>query len=245
MLLSYSTTLEQERRIFTYGRFFSTTKTSDVQYHQSLSDSYQDAWHISRVFTESQIQAEKEIYVYAAKQEISTQQRIHRDEEKRWKRIAENERSRNIYDSVTITSEGEITATVCNLYDNAPARTITNMRSPKLTYLLHLGNQAESAYKVTANVANSPVTVYFDSHKIGNGSYLVKRFATQGIIFLAKAASQKKEYAQLLFTVLLTQRPQSVFVPDNPGWTDFPDNGFKFIFEEELTWNKIKLDLKN
>ena len=69
--------------------FFSTTKTSDVQYHQSLSDSYQDARHISRVFTESQIQAEKEIYVYAAKQEISTQQRIHRDEEKRWKRIAE------------------------------------------------------------------------------------------------------------------------------------------------------------
>lgn len=224
--------------------FFPTTKTPDVQYQQVLSDSYQDARHINRVLTESQIQAEREINVFAAKQAISTQQRIRRDEEKHWMRIAENERSRNIYDSVTITSEGEITATVCNLYDNAPSRVITNMRSPKLTHLLHLNNQAESAYKVTADVANSTVAVYFDSHKIGNGSYLVKRFATQGIIFLAKAASQRKDYAQLLFTALLSQSPPSVFVPDTPGWTDFPDSGFQFIFEEELTWNKIKMHLK-
>lgn len=225
-------------------KFFSTATTPDVQYQQTLADSYQDARHINRIIAESQIQAEKEIHVYAAKQEISAQQNLYKEKQKLWERIVENERCRNIYDSVTITAEGEVTATVCNLYDNPPSRVITNMRSPKLTHLLHLNNQDESAYKVTANVADSIVTVYFDCQMIGNGSYLVKRFATQGIIFLAKAASQKRDYAQLLFTVLLAQNPPCVYVPDNPGWTDFPETGFAFIYKEELTWNKLKTKLK-
>lgn len=224
--------------------YFSNSSNSNLQNQQALSDSYQDARHINRVLAESQIQAEKEIQVYAAKQEISTQQSIYREEQKLFRRMSEDERKHNIYDELTITPDGAITATVCNLYDNAPSRVITNIRSPRLTRLIRLKNQEESAYQLTASIAGSTAAVYLESHKIGNGNYLVKRLAAQGIIFLAKAASQKKDYAQLLISVLLAQNPQSVYVPENPGWTDFPDNGLAFISEEEITWNNLKILLK-
>lgn len=206
---------------------------------QQFEDAYEDQRHFNRSSIDAQIQAQKELAVYEAKKQINAKYSMQKQEHKRWLKAYEDELLRNHYDEIAVNTDGNITATVQNLYQNPDARIITNAKSPQICRLIHIEQPEVYAYEFTANIGNAQVCIYFDSSNIGNATYLIKKFTARGVIFFANTLAQQKAYARLLICFLLAQELPYVYISEYPGWVNFPDDGFEFISEEELTWKKI------
>lgn len=220
------------------GQSDKTTAEQLLQQKQ-IEDAYEDQRYFNRKNADASLQAQKEIAVYTAKQQIKEQYAIQREEQKQWRKQYDAELAKNKYDEISLTAEGNITATVCNLYENPTARIITNMRNPKLDRLIHLEQPTDFVYALTADLGNNRGFVYLDRTKIGNANYLIRKFTARGIYFYSDSSAQQKEYARILICFLQTQKLVITYIPENPGWAYFPDDGFKFIEKEEMTWKKI------
>lgn len=206
---------------------------------QQAEDFYQDQRHINRSIVDAQIQSQKEIAVYEAKQQIAAQHARQQQEQKRWLKEYEDELRRNRYDEISLTADGRIAATVQNLYAKPAARIITNIQNPNLECLVRLEDLDDFAYRLNADVGNSHVSVYLSSTGIGDPGYLLKKFTLNGILLYADNFTQQKLYARILIAFLLSRELETSYVPECTGWSYFFDLGFYFSTKEELTWKKI------
>lgn len=218
--------------------------TAEHWNQRQAKDAYNDQRRINLSSINAQIQAQKEVEIFNAKQQIAAHYAMQKQEYKRWLKEYEDELRKNRYEELSITAEGNIVATLQNLCDKPSTRIITNMRNPTLTRLIHLEQPEECAFQLKADTQNSAIWIYLDSNNIGNPNYLLKKFTAHGILFLSNNLAQQKMYSRILICFLLAQGLEIDFIPENPGWAYLPDSGFYFTDEEEITWNKIKMLIK-
>lgn len=206
---------------------------------RQAEDAYQDQRYFNRKNAEAQIQAEKEIAVCAAKQQILTQAATDRNLKKMIQREEIEEIRRGSFQEISIADNGEIIATTKNLFKNAQPRSIVNISSPELERYIRLANRTDTAYRLVGYVGGCEKQIFLDAEKIGTGSYLVRKFAAHGIIFHADKLSQQKMYAQQFVSLLLTYEIEDFYIADNPGWLNQPDGSYVFYKEENILWKTI------
>lgn len=206
-----------------------------------VEDTYNDARKFNQLQNAAQIQYQKEVAVYEAKKKIDTQSVLARQEHKMWMKEYEAELRLNKYAEIAINADGIINA-ITHEGDNTTSKVVTNMRSPKLDRLIHLEQPEEFVFALSADLGNQKSFVYLDGTNIGNTNYLLKKFTARGIFFYSDVSAQQKIYARMLICFLLAREPEIVYIPENSGWAYFPDEGFLFTREEEMTW-KILMKL--
>lgn len=206
---------------------------------RQAEDAYQDQRYFSRKNAEAHIQAQKEIAVYTTKQEIATQCAMIRQEHKRWLKEYEAELRKNSYEEIALTAEGNISTISRSQNDSRTVHIITNIKNPKLDRLIHLEQPEEFVFALSAELSNQKCFVYLNGANIGNVNYLLKKFTARGIFFYSDVSTQQKNYARMLICFLLAQELENVYIPENSGWAYFPDEGFLFTGEEEMTWKSL------
>lgn len=158
-------------------------------------------------------------------------------------RERERERKKAMQDVVQIQENGAIQVITQNLSIESTPRYITNMKFPELTVLKRAEDVDEKIYCVACIVNGQEQQVFLDGNMAGNGSYLLRKFASSGICFVCSAAEAKRLAIQIL--VLLLNAPKAEkLLPDREGWMKKPDGSFKYVEEGELTWEKVKKQCK-
>lgn len=206
---------------------------------RQAEDAYQDQRYFNRKNADAHIQAQKEIAVYKAKQEIAAQCAMIRQEQKQWLKQYESDLRKNSYEEIALTTEGNITAILQNQIESRTVRTIANIKNPKLDRLIHLEQPEEFVFALSADLGKQRCFVYLDGANIGNVNYLLKKFTARGIFFYTDVSAQQKIYARMLICFLLAREPENVYIPENSGWAYFPDEGFSFTGEEEMIWKTL------
>lgn len=211
----------------------SSISTEQTFQQRQAEDAYQDQRYFSRKNAEAHIQAQKE---------IATQCAMIRQEHKRWMKEYEAELRKNNYEEIALTAEGSISTISRSQNDSGAVHIITNIKNPKLDRLIHLEQPEEFVFALSADLSNQKCFVYLNGTNIGNENYLLKKFTARGIFFYSDVSTQQKNYARMLICFLLAQELENVYIPENSGWAYFPDEGFSFTGEEEMTW-KILMKL--
>lgn len=111
------------------------------------------------------------------------------------------------------------------------------MKAPRIVILKRLKDQADEIFLLKCKVNNVPKEFMIDPKKAGKGSYLIKKFVLIGAYFHLPSAKVKDAVIQLL-ALLIASGPEELLLADDEGYVEFPDKGFVYIGEEDLTWKK-------
>lgn len=182
----------------------------------------------------------REIEKTRAKAQITEAIRIEGQEVRRWRKEVADERKRGIYETVQITSSGDIQAVTRNLSVDTIPRLITSMRSPQLQKYIRETDHRQQVFSLSCVVADHQVRIFLAKDQIGNAGYLLKRLASEGITFFGAPAKCKIWIRDLLSQLISTAR-ESV-IPDRPGWIK-REGTFAFVDVDKLTWEVIGREL--
>lgn len=182
----------------------------------------------------------REIQKAAAKTAAVEQVRINSAVIKQNLREQERERKKAVGERLELLSNGELQIVSENLAIEPIPRKATNMRWPTLFVLKRAVDESEQIYCIACEIGNQKKFVFLEKNASGNGSYLLRKFASSGIYFKMDTAKAKSFAIQLLGILLSTTETEEVLLPDMAGWMKNPDGTFKFIQEGELTWEKAK-----
>ncbi len=156
-------------------------------------------------------------------------------------RIQESERERKKAQCEELNLvNGRVQVATRNLRSEAIPMVISNIREPVLDVLRRLADDADEAYCIGFSIGGEGRSVFLDEAKAGSGAYLLRKFAAEGAIFKADAIARQKNYACQLLSYLLSQKPKAYWVAEDEGWTEFPDRGWEYVEEGELTWTKVR-----
>lgn len=150
-------------------------------------------------------------------------------------REQEEERKRCIYCEVIINEDGELYEVTRNLSIEAYPRQMTNMKRPTLQILTCVSAPGEQIYLLECFQGDAQKQIFLDATKAGKGSYILRKLASQGILFFGSEKHNKKMVLQLLS--LLLRGATECELPEKTGWTK-KDGKFIFVRKEDLTWNK-------
>ena len=150
-------------------------------------------------------------------------------------REQEEERKRSIYYEVILNEDGELYEVTRNLSIEAYPRQMTNMKKPTLQILTCASVPGEQIYLLNCFQGETQKQIFLEATKAGKPSYILRKLASQGIIFFGSEKHNKKMVLQLLS--LLLRGAAECELPEKIGWTK-KDGKFIFIRKEDLTWNR-------
>lgn len=154
-------------------------------------------------------------------------------------REQEEERKRSIYCEVILNEDGELYEVTRNLSFAPYPRQLTNMKKPTLQILTCASVPGEQIYVLNCFQGEVQKHIFLDATKAGKPSYILRKLASQGIIFFGSEKHNKKMVLQLLS--LLLRGAAECELPEKAGWTK-KDGKFIFIRKEDLTWSRaVKL----
>lgn len=180
----------------------------------------------------------REVQKEGAKTEIRVNAKLHLNEMKMRRKEEEEERKRGIFEQVAITENGQIIVATQNLQIQAADRKFTNMYMPEMYALRRNGDMMVAAYMLTCKVAGEEKAVFLDSQKVGSGTYVLKKMASEGIGIMS-ATAKAKEYIRQLVAILLGRSVPEIVIPDGQGWMKREDGKFQFVGEDDWTWEKL------
>lgn len=179
----------------------------------------------------------REIDKTRAKVEITENIRTQAQEVRRQNKERADERKRGQYETVEVTSSGEVRIVTKNLSVPTIPREITNMRNPYGLIFQRVSNPNESIFRLDCKVGGKKKLVYFQSEAIGSGTYVLKRMAAQGIVMWANSSKAKKIAVELLVKLISEATVYSVF--EAPGWVKTGEDRFSFVEENSITWEYL------
>lgn len=150
-------------------------------------------------------------------------------------REQEEERRRSIYYDVILNEDGELYEVTRNLSIQVYPRQLTNMKKPTLKILTCISEPGEQIYLLDCFQGEVEKQIFLDATKTGKPSYILRKLASQGIIFFGNENHNKKIVLQL-FSLLLRGAVECE-LPEKTGWTK-KDGKFIFVRKEDLTWNR-------
>lgn len=180
----------------------------------------------------------REIDKTRAKLEITENIRTQAQEVRRQNKERADERKRGQYETVEVTSSGEVRVTTKNLSVPTIPREITNMKKPHGKIFRRMDNPNESVFCLESSVGERSIKVYFKADEIGNGTYVLKKLSAQGISIWAKTVKAKKYAVQMLEMLILDAPVYQV--ADLPGWIKTEEDSFSFVEENCITWEYLK-----
>ncbi len=151
----------------------------------------------------------------------------------------EEERRRNQGEDLVFGENGELQLVTTNLSFTAEPRQVTNMMSPKLTILKHEKDEDEKIFQVDFRIAERNLKIFLEPNEIGSGNYLLKKFASVGVIFYLKTARAKLVATRIL-CVLQQIFTEEEILPDDVGWIKSIDGKWRYVEEGDLTWERVK-----
>lgn len=177
---------------------------------------------------------QKEVATKQAKDDIS----LVTYQKKQMLKEQERERRKAQFEQIQI-SDGRIEVATRNLLIQSQPRIVTNLSSPKLTPLKRVATENVIAYRINLKTDNKEKEVFLDKAMSGNATYLLKKFAEEGIVFYAPSA-KKKEYVIQIWGLLLSLAEEEEWIADHEGWVKLPDGKWKYFSKGDITWEKIK-----
>lgn len=191
---------------------------------------------VSSSVREKQALSEISMNEFAFKEQLKLNSYIQRTEAKQWITAQENELQRSHFHSIALNSDGSIIEIENSSVPNSTKNLICNMQNPRLTELRHYGNDSDKIYQLDATVNNHPVSVFLDSERLGNGSYLCRKFVASGITFFSDSTAHRKQYATDLICLLVGKCEHTALIYDNSGWYLTPEKKFIFSKKEATSW---------
>lgn len=179
----------------------------------------------------------REIDKARIKAEITENIRIRAQEVRRANKERADERKRGLYETIELTSTGEIRVITKNLSVPTIPREITNMRNPQGEIFRRSNNPNERVFRLVCNVGEQTVHTYFKCESIGSGTYVLKRMAAKGISIWANTPKAKKYAVDIL--VKLIREAHVYQVADSPGWVKSGKDHFSFVSEDSITWEYL------
>lgn len=181
----------------------------------------------------------QEIEKVAAKTAAVENVRIRSMQVKSQLREQERERKKSIGELLQIMENGELQIVTENLSIQAIPRQVTNMRSPKLTVLRRQADGTEQVFLINCLVGDKEKEVFLEKNQAGSGTYIVRKFASEGVYFKMETAKAKK-FAVQLMAILQEICNETKLLPEHEGWMKMPDGQFQYVGEEDLTWEEVK-----
>lgn len=147
------------------------------------------------------------------------------------------ERRRGIYETLEIGSNGDIQEVTKNLAVPTIPRKVTNMRFPEVKVFIRQNKPQDQIVCLICEIEGRKAYIYLKKPQVGNANYLLRRLTAEGVILYKSAPKAKKKLCDLLAGLI--SHAEQVGVADCPGWIN--ENGqFRFVEEEELTWEVIE-----
>lgn len=179
----------------------------------------------------------REIEKTRVKAEITENIRTQAQEVRRQNKERADERKRGQYETIELTSSGEVRVITKNLSVPTIPREITNLKNLHGKIFRRRVFPYESIFCLEGNVGEKKIRVYFKGDEVGNGTYVLKRLSAQGISIWAKTVKAKKYAVQMLEMLILNAPVYQV--PDLPGWIKTGEDGFSFVEENCITWEYL------
>lgn len=177
---------------------------------------------------------QKEVATKQAKDDIS----LVTYQKKQMLKEQERERRKAQFEQIQI-SDGRIEVATCNLSIQSQPRIVTNLCNPKLTPLKRAATEDVVAYRIDLKTDDKEKKIFLDKAMSGNATYLLRKFAEEGIVFFAPSA-KKKEYVIQIWGLLLSLAEAEEWIADREGWVQFSDEEWKYFSKGDMTWEKIK-----
>lgn len=179
----------------------------------------------------------REIEKTRMKAEVTENIRIRGQEARCLIKEAAAERKRCIYEIMEIASNGDIQEVTKNLAVPTIPRKVTNMRFPKVIVFVRQNKPQDQIVCLTCVIERRKASIYLKKTQVVNANYLLRRLTAEGVILYKSTPKAKKRLCDLL-AALISQAEQSE-VATCPGW--IRENGkFRFVEEEELTWEVVE-----
>lgn len=174
-----------------------------------------------------------------AKAEVKAVTRLQERQIRYQMKETEEERKRQQGEELVFGEDGELQLVTTNLSIETIPRRLTNMRKLKLTVLRHAEDSDDRIFRIDFKIGERNDQVYLESREVGNGSYLVKKFASQGAYFMLKSARAKEIAVKILCSLQQMSEDEEI-LPDEMGWIKMQDGMWHYIGEEEMTWKRAK-----
>lgn len=154
-------------------------------------------------------------------------------------REEEKERERAIFQEIQLGENGELRVVTKNLRVDSTPRQVANMTWPLLTVLRRARDISEKIFEVQCQVAAREQSIFLDAERVGSGTYLLKKFASIGVVFLNSTVSEKKLAIQLVALLFRVSRDEKL-MPEMVGWMKKKEGTYVFVEEEKDTWAYAK-----
>lgn len=145
-----------------------------------------------------------------------------------------DERKRSLYETVEISPDGVIQVVTKNLSIPSRPRDIISMRKPIAKVYRRKVHPEHGIMRIEAMVEEQEQAVYVKLSDLGNGTHLLKLFASKGITVYADQAKAKRYVVDLV--TQLARNAESFWVYDSSGWVKLENGEFMFVDEGEITW---------
>lgn len=205
-----------------------------TQYPSSLNFSE----HYDQKLIDLSLQAQKEIYVNATKEQNKMICQTQLAEKKIWLQEIKAEHQRVNYHSIVLDPNGNAIEVYSDSCLKSFEHFICNASNFTLTRLIHFTETSEQIFQIDATLNSKPISIFLNCDRIGNGNYLIRKFVSAGIMFNSDSSSRQKEYAKKLICSLAQYSEQTKIIFDAPGWYLTNEHQFIFIDKEALTWEQ-------
>ena len=199
---------------------------------------------ISDQTAEKLISISADCEAYAFKQNVKAELDVKKFAQKQWVKAQEAEYKRSLYHEVVISANGSAVEICSSSNTDDTQHLICNAKHLNLVKLIHWMNEGEQIFQLTGQVNEQPFSVFLDSAKVGQGSYLIRKLSSAGISFYTDSCANQKELARKLISTLITNCHQTAFIYDTPGWYLTPQGTLIFINLEVPKWKKISLAIR-
>lgn len=149
------------------------------------------------------------------------------------------ERKKTVHEEIQILQNGKLQIVTKNLRVSTEPREVTNMEAPRLILLKRRSNESDTVLLLKFKLNGCDSEVFFNPDMIGSGTYLLKKFASQGVRFYLPMA-KKKAFLIEFVSMLIEDSSEEHWLADNVGWVKDSEGHFEFVGEEDLTWSLAK-----
>lgn len=180
-----------------------------------------------------------EIEKTRAKAIVKEQVKLQALEYREARKEQEAERKKSVHEEIQISQEGKLQVVTKNLQVDAIPRMVTNMEAPRLILLKRRKDESDEAFLFQFRVGKRNGEVFFNPNMVGSGTYLLKKFASQGVRFYFPGA-KKKTFLLEFLSMMIEDMSEVRWLADSSGWVKNFDGHFEFVGEGDLTWGLVK-----
>lgn len=192
-----------------------------------------------------EIYAKKQLEIEAAyaKGQMQNQIRLELDNQKALAQEYRREMRKARYSEVMIRENGELEVETKSSIISLPKRKAANFKFLDLFRLISVNGDGP-IFVLFIEIGAKEILIYLDGEKVGRGEYLLKKINEVGGKVYIESKKKKAEFLVDFWASAITYEGEELLIPVFPGWISTGRGEYRFVKEEERTWEKIAEKVK-